>query len=153
MSRVRASDSFRAGLREAEIADLTRADQFCHRANRLLDRNVLVDAMLIIEIDMIDAETFQRRIASGANVFRTAVDRALAALKDLIAEFGRDDHPVAMLRERFADQLFVVPGAIDVRGVEEVDAELDCALEGRGGFAIVAWPVELRHPHASEAQF
>src|SRR5271168_275880 len=153
MSRMRPADSFHAGLGEAEKTHFTLAHQVRHRANRLLDRHLLIHAMLVIEIDMIDAEALERRVAGGAHVLGPAVDRALAVGEDLVAELGRDYHPAAMSRERLADQLFVVPGAIDVRSVEEVYPELNRALDRCRGFAVVARTVKLRHPHASEAQF
>ncbi len=58
-----------------------------------------------------------------------------------------------MLAQRLADQLFVVADAIDVGGIEEIDPELDRALQRGGGFVVVARTVELRHPHASESEF
>src|SRR5260370_36997136 len=122
MSRMHPANCFRARLGKAEIADLTLADQICHRANRLLDRHVLVDAMLIIEIDMIHAESAERRFTSGAHVIGSAINSALAIGQDLVAELGRDYHLFAMSREGFANQLFIVAGAIDVRGVEKVYA-------------------------------
>ncbi len=108
--------------------------------------------MLIVEVDVIDAEPLERRVACGADVFRASVDRALAVGQDLVGKFGRDDHAVAIFLQRFADQLFIVPDAVNVGSVEEVDAEIDCALERRDGFLVVARTIELRHAHASESQ-
>src|SRR5208282_2881623 len=152
MNRVRAANRIYARLRQSEVADFSLAYQLSHRTDGFLDRHLLVYAMLVVEIDVVDAEALQRRIAGGAHVLGTAVDRALAVGQDLVGELGRDDDAVAIFLERFADQLFVMPDTVNVGGVEEVDAELDCALERRGGFVVVAWTVKLRHPHASEAQ-
>src|SRR5213080_984862 len=58
-----------------------------------------------------------------------------------------------MLAQHLANQLLVVTRAVDVGRIEEIESDLDRALERRGGFSVVARAVELRHPHASEAQF
>jgi hypothetical protein len=54
--RVRAADRLRRGLGEPEVADLALLDELRHRADRLLDRTVSVDAVLVVEVDVVDAE-------------------------------------------------------------------------------------------------
>src|SRR5208283_2030694 len=152
MRRVRAANRTGASLRKAQVANFSFAHQVGHRADGLLDRHLLVDAMLVVEIDVIDTEALERCIAGGAHVFGSAVDRALAIGQDLVGKLGRDNHAVAVFLERFADQLLVVAHAVNVGGVEEIDPKLDGALKRRDGFDVVARAVKLRHPHASEAQ-
>ena len=43
MSRMRAANRARARLREADVTDMTRLDQFCDRADRVFDRYCGVD--------------------------------------------------------------------------------------------------------------
>ncbi len=57
--------------------------------------------------------------------------------------------PVA---DRLADELLVRAAAVHVGRVEEVDAELEGAVDRRDRLALVGRPVELRHPHAAEAE-
>ena len=40
--------------------------------------------------------------------------------------------------------------AVDVRGVEEEDSEIERAMYGRDGLGVIEAGVELRHPHAAE---
>ena len=58
-----------------------------------------------------------------------------------------------MLAQHLANQLLVVARAVDVGGVEEIEPQLDRVLERRGGFSVVSRAIELRHSHASQAQF
>ena len=49
----------RRRLGQAEVADLAGLDQLGHRADGLLDRHRLVDAVLVVEVDVVDAEPLQ----------------------------------------------------------------------------------------------
>src|SRR5262249_7544493 len=69
MGAVGAPDRLGAGLREAEIAHLPRCDELRHRAYRVLDRHGAVDAMDVVEVDGVDAEAFQARVARLRDVF------------------------------------------------------------------------------------
>jgi hypothetical protein len=40
--------------------------------------------------------------------------------------------------------------AVDVGGVEEIDAELDGAVDGGDRLAVVAGSIEVGHPHAAK---
>ena len=53
--------------------------------------------------------------------------------------------------DRAADEHLVVPGAVHVGGVEERDAELERAVDGRDRLVPVARAVALAHAHAAEA--
>ena len=63
----------RAGLAQAERAHLALLDQPRHGADRVLDRNIGIDAVLIVEIDHIDAEPLEARLAGGRHIFGPAV--------------------------------------------------------------------------------
>src|SRR3546814_1115773 len=45
------------------------------------------------------------------------------------AELGRDDQPIALAPDRFAEQFLVAERTIDFGGVEEGDAEVDRAVD------------------------
>jgi len=63
MDPVRAPDGRGCRLTEAEIADLALLDQAFHGADRVLDRHRRVDAMLVVEVDHVDAEALEARVA------------------------------------------------------------------------------------------
>jgi hypothetical protein len=80
--------------------------------------------MLVVEVDVVDAEPVERCVDRLPDVLRRAVDRTAPVLEPAVAELRRDDVVVAPPRDRLADQLLVRALAIDVGGVEEVDPEL-----------------------------
>jgi hypothetical protein len=68
VNRVGAADGLRTWLREAEMLHLALGDQVLDRGGYVLDRHVRVDAMLIEEINHLDAQPLQRRVAHLADV-------------------------------------------------------------------------------------
>ena len=126
------------GLGQAEVADLAGRDQLGHRADGLLDRDGLVDAVLVVEVDVVDAEPLQRGVAGGADVLRPAVDADPGAVgAALVAELGGQLDLVAAAGDRLADQLLVGERAVHVGGVEEGDAEVERAVDGRDALRLV----------------
>ena len=108
---------------------------------------------------MIDLQALQRGVASGADVLGAAADagdRRPAAARSrgaaaLDAELGRHDRLFAPTFEGLADEFLIGEGAVHVRGVEEVDPEVQGAVDGGDGLGLVAPAVEVGHPHAAEA--
>jgi hypothetical protein len=141
------------GLADAEEPHLARGHELGHGAPGLLDRERGVDAVLIVEVDVIDAEALQRRVARAAHVVGVPVHHAEAAFGPaLVPELGREDHLVAPARDGLADEELVGAEAVDVGGVEEVDAELERAVDGGDGLGVVNRPVGPAHAHAAEPQ-
>ena len=66
MHGVRAADRRRRRLRQSQEPDLAGVDQLRHRADGLLDRHVGIDPVLVVEVDVVDAEPPQRRVACAA---------------------------------------------------------------------------------------
>src|ERR1700733_10888924 len=90
MNRVRAPNRLRSRLRQTEIAHLTLRDQPRHRADRIFDRRVRIDAMLIIEVDHVGAEPLEARFAGRLNIFRLAAHRTIRRIGGPYdAELGR----------------------------------------------------------------
>src|SRR5207247_11008743 len=50
----------------------------------------------------------------------------------------------------FRSQLLVGERAVDVGRIEEVDAELERAMDGGDGLGVIAAAVEVGHAHAAE---
>ena len=88
---VRPADGVGRRLGQPEVADLARGDQLGHRADGLLDRHRLVDPVLVVEVDVVDAEPLQAGVAGLADVRRAAVDAAEARVARVPddAELGR----------------------------------------------------------------
>ena len=108
--------------------------------------------MLVIEIDHIDAEPLQARLAGGADIVGSPAHPAEASVGAAhVSELGGEEHAFPPVRDRPPDQLLVAADAVHVGGVEEVDALLDRPVNGRDRFRIVARAVKFGHAHAAEA--
>jgi hypothetical protein len=150
---VRAPDRLRRCFRQAEESHLPLSHEIGHRAGRLLDGHRAIDPMLIIEIDVVHAEPPERGIAGGFHVLGPAVlPDELSVRRAHVAEFGREDHLLALSFDRLADQDLVGEWPVDVGRVEERDAEVQGPMDRRDRLGVVAGAVEVRHPHAAESQ-
>src|SRR5437763_1136475 len=89
--RMGTPDALGVCLAEPEMAHLALLDEAAHRADRVLDRHAGVDAVLVIEVDRVDAEPLQADLARLLHVFGAAVDAIGAAGLAGLAEFGGDD--------------------------------------------------------------
>jgi hypothetical protein len=106
--------------------------------------------VLVVEVDVIDAEPLQARVARLAHVLGLAVDPALA-VDDLDRELGREHDLIALAFDRLADEHFVRIRPVHVGGVEQRHAELERAVDHVRRLVVVARAVERRHAHAAEA--
>src|SRR2546427_5477568 len=80
--------------------------------------------MLIVEVDNIGPEPFQRTLDALLDALGAAVLHLLSVL-DLDPEFGGDHHLSAQWRQRLANELFVGVRTVNFGGIEECDAALD----------------------------
>src|ERR1051326_2747973 len=126
MHFVRAANGFGRGLRETEIANFSLAYQIGHGPDRLFDRYSFIDAVLVVEINHLDAQPLQAAVACLLYVFWTAI-HAL----------------VAPAFERSADQFFIFAGTVHIGCVQKRTAEFNGAMNGGNGLIVVASAVEL----------
>ena len=130
---VRPADRRGRGLGDAEVADLAGRDDLGQGAPGLLDGRVAVDAVLVVEVDVVHAEPPERVVDGLADVLRTAVDAAATAvLAAHVAELGRQLHLVAAAGDRPAHELLVGERPVHVGGVQEGHAEVEGAVDRRG---------------------
>src|ERR1700675_1237252 len=136
------------------MADLALLNQFSESANRLFNRRIRIDAVLVVEVKVVDAETLQTCFAGLLHVVRLAVDAAgigIAGIADNSELCGQHDL-VPLALDRASDELFVLVRPVNISGVEKGDAEFERAMNGRDRFGVVASGVKLRHAHAAEAE-
>ena len=69
-----------------------------------------------------------------------------------VAELGGEHDLVAAVLDRPADELLVGERAVHVGGVEEVDAEVEGAVDRGDRLGVVAAGVEVGHAHAAESE-
>ncbi|EPM76057.1 hypothetical protein A221_17647 [Pseudomonas syringae pv. actinidiae ICMP 18801] len=78
--------------------------------------------MLIQQIDVIGFQSTQRTLNGESNTFGPAVQSLLCIVgADGEAEFCGDHDLIANWRQRFADNLLIEIGAVELGGIEERD--------------------------------
>src|SRR3954453_2515783 len=148
---MRPAKPLRAPLAQPDKPHLAALDEPAHLADRILDRHVGIDPVLVIEVDRIEAEPLQAGIAGLPDIFGAAIDAVGAAGLAGLAELGRDHEVVAPLSlQRAADQLLVLAPAIHVGAVEMIDPEIDRAMDQLHPGLVVARPVSAGQRHAAE---
>src|SRR4029077_16018086 len=105
--------------------------QLSQGTNRFLDGCVRVDAVLVVQVDVVGAEPRQRALHGDPDAGRAAVETALCApgVRDE-AELGGEHDLVPAVPDGPADELLVVIRAVDLGGVEEGDAEVEGPVDG-----------------------
>ena len=89
---VGATDGGGGGFGESEETDLAGGDEVGHGADGFFDGSVGVDAVLVVEVDDIDAETEEAGVACGTDVFGAAVDTEVVSVGGAdVAEFGGEE--------------------------------------------------------------
>src|SRR5579862_8854042 len=109
--------------------------------------------MLVVEIDVIDAQAAEAGVAGLADVVGLAVDAARVGIFRIAndSKFGGEDDLIALAFDGASDELFVDVRSVNVGSVEKVDAKFESAVNGRDRFFVVASRVELGHAHAAES--
>ena len=152
MHLVSAADGVRRRFGQAQMTHFAGLDQFGHRADGFFDGNSWIDAMLVIQIDMIDAEPLEAGIAGRMYVLGCSIDageRAIGAAH--MTELGGQHDVLAARPQDLSEQALVGAGAIHVGGVEKVDADVEGGIEHAEIGCRIGRPVEVRHAHATEA--
>lgn len=93
---VGTADGGGPGLGQSDVADLALDDEVGQRADGLLDGGVRVDAVLVIEVDVVGSEPLERAFDSRLDIAGAAVDDsgAAAGVRDQ-TELRRDDDIIA----------------------------------------------------------
>src|SRR3954453_4988732 len=152
MDGVCPPERLRTRLGQPEMAHLAGPHQFRHGAARLLDRRVRIDPVLVVEVDRLDSEPPEARLAGLAHVVRPSVDPQEGAVRGAyVAELGGDHDLIAPVADGAPDQLLVSADSLHVGGVQERDPEIDGAVDGGHRLRLVASGIKVRHAHAAEA--
>lgn len=149
MDIVRLAQGGSVDLGQAEVQDFAFGDQPGHCPYRLLDRDLRVDAVEVVEVDVIGAEPPQGRFARRLHVVRTPVQAAPAVGEDE-PEPGCQTHSIPAARQGMPHQSLVGAIRIRVRGVEKEHSELECSIDGGRRARLAAGTVDVGHGHAAE---
>jgi len=95
--------------------------------------------MPVIEVDGVDAEPLEARLAAAPHVPRAAVNAEEGAVAAAhVAKLGGEDDLLPAVADGAADELLVRANAVHVGGVEEINAELDGPVDRGDRFRLVA---------------
>ena len=145
-----AANGVRRGFGQAKVTHLAGLYQLRHGAHRFLDGDFRIDAVLVVQIDVIDAETLETGIAGLTHVLGCSIDaegRAVGTARN--AEFGGEHDFVAARFQYLPEQALVGTDAVHVGSVEKVDADIERGVEHAeiGGF--IGRAIEVGHTHAT----
>ena len=122
---LRRDHLLRRKVRAADVAHLALPHEIVERAQRLLDRRLLIWPVQLVEVDPVGAQPLQARLDRMHDVTprRTA---QLARIVHRQAELGCEHDLLALVTENASERLFRTAFvAVAVRGVDQVDAEVD----------------------------
>ncbi len=151
MNRVSPAQRVRRGFGEAQIPGLSLFDQLSHGADGLFDRNLGVDTMLVVEVDLFQAEPLKTGVAGFEHILGAPVDVRVAVGIPHVAEFRRDDVVVAAALDGPAQEFLVLAEAVEVGGIEEVDSDVGSMMQGGDALLFASGRIKPRHDHAAEA--
>jgi hypothetical protein len=110
--------------------------------------------VLVVQIDVVGAQPLKGTLDGDADVRRAVVEdaRTAARVRD-DAELRGQDHLVAAVLDRPADEFLVGVGTIDLGGVEVGDAEVQRPVDGANRLGVAAGSdvVVARHRHGAES--
>ena len=135
----------------ADVAHLAGADQVVERAQGLVDRDVGLGAVDLVEVDPVGLEAAQRRFALLDDVAaRVALHVRVFGVHHAVDLRGQDDVVAAAVAlERLAGHLFAAADAVDIGGIDEVDALIERLVDD--GVRVVGRGLAAEH-HAAEAE-
>jgi hypothetical protein len=108
--------------------------------------------MKVVEVNHLNTETTQTRLASFINMSRVPVDVETHPL--VVPEkptLGSEHDVLPATRDSTSHKLFVMTSTVHVGGVKKVDAKFKGPTDCRPRFRIVASAVSIRNTHATES--
>jgi hypothetical protein len=107
--------------------------------------------VLVIKVYVVDPEPLQAGVAGLLDVLGAAIHAdPVALLVAHVAELGGEHDLVTAVANSASDELLVVPSPVNIGGIEEIDPEFQCAVNGLDRLFIVRGAIKLGHAHAAE---
>ena len=135
----------------ADVADLALVHEVGERRQRLVDVRARVDAVDLVEVDPVGAQSPQR-VLDRADDPAARVALLVGVLAHRVVELGGEDDVVAAAAgERLADDLLGLAVPVDVGGVDEVDAGVERRVDDPDRVVVVGVAPGAEH-HRAEAE-
>src|SRR5579871_1187615 len=114
----------------SDVADFSLTDQIGERAERFFKRRQWIEAVNLIEIDVIRIQAQQAGLGFLHDIQPRESD-LIGTFAHAAVDFGRNHHILALRAERFAQHGFRFARRIDIGRVEEIDAGVDGVFHQR----------------------
>jgi hypothetical protein len=107
----------------------------------------------IIEIDHLHTELLEGVFNGGPDEGQPIVQAPVVWPLGItrIAEFGGDQHLVAMRADKRRQKSFIGTETVHVGRIEQADTAFECPVERRSSFILVDYAVKFAHPNAAKA--
>ena len=149
---LRATELVERDVREADQPHLPLPAKLLERGDGFLDRHLGVVPVQLIQVDPLELQPSQARVARLPEIFRPAV--ADAILKPVAKASLRADHePLRIGMQRFGDHLLADAGSIDVGGVDQRHAGVERGVEHRQRLLVVDPAAEVVRAEADDRDF
>jgi Putative esterase len=110
-------------------------------------------SFVVVEVDMLDPEPPETRLAGPLYIIRPPVDSQEFALRPAhIPKLAGEDDLVAPATNRATNQFLVLSHPVHVGGIQESHAQVESPVDGGYRFGLIGWTVKLRHAHATQTQ-
>ena len=131
----------RVHRRRADVAHLSRLHHVVQRFQRLLDGRFVVPAMNLVEVHVVGLQALQALVEFEEDgLAREAASVGLVAHHAM--DLGRDHHRLAahVGLQKPAQHRLALAARVDIGGIEEIDAQIECLPQERFGFFFVQRP-------------
>src|ERR1700687_2044944 len=137
---------FRRIVAYADSANFALFVELTERSGCLLDGNEWIRPVHLVNINVVRLETTQRILEFLQNAFARGVAFDFA-IRPVETNFGGKDNavPATVLAQGFPHDFFGTPISVDGRSVDQIDAMVECRVNGANGFLLVS---SAPHPAA-----
>ena len=109
--------------------------------------------MLVVEIDHIDAEALEARVACLRDILGPPVDAIGLAVAPRLAELGGEHDALAPPLDGSADDILVLAPTVHVGRVQMIDTLVDGITNEVLGCRILRGPVDAGQRHTAKADY
>ncbi|MNX64033.1 hypothetical protein D3C86_950500 [compost metagenome] len=116
---MRPLNRFRRNFRQTDITHFTFLNQLSHRLNCFLDRRIFIQAVQVIQIDVIRIQIFERTLQGFLYIIFLTIDGPgyLIVIIDLPAKLARQNILITFTTDRFSDQLLILQRSVQIGSI------------------------------------
>jgi len=124
-------------FRQADVLDEAVLLGFLQEFQRVLERHLGVDAVQLVEVNLIELEAFEAAVQHFLQVLGAGINGPHVGPGAQQPALGADDQALFVRVQRLGNQFFRHVGAVAVGGVDEVNAQLHGRPQHADGLVVV----------------